>query len=187
MDYYYLISSLPDVAPESDPPVRTEVFLSLCSDWLSAEKLKQLTELTLLPSDSADQQGGVIAEWSRQETDLRNRLALRRAGNKVEAASLRGEIPFNMTFDAAITDVWNQTDPRERERMVDRIRFRFLDELEYRHLFDFGRLCIYKLKLMLREKWLPRKREPGRAALELTLSSVEEHYRREHPARNEKQ
>ena len=104
-EYYYLVSSLPDVNWETEPLLRSERFLALCADWLSEAEKNTLEMLSLTPpaprdtSDYfADQSqlplvsAAVIKAWYSWETALRNRLVKQRAGAGQEIDKmLRGE------------------------------------------------------------------------------------------------
>ena len=65
-------------------------------------------------------------------------------------------------IEVGVTEAWTHADPQEREHVIDRLRWRFLEEQENHNDFSFGYLCIYKLKLLIKEKWQPRRRETGR-------------------------
>ena len=56
--------------------------------------------------------------------------------------------------------------------MLDLLRWRFLEEMETGHMFDFDGLCIYKLKLSLLEKYRYRKAELGKDNFNLALKRV---------------
>ena len=58
------------------------------------------------------------------------------------------------------------------EKMLDLLRWRFLEEMETGHMFDFDGLCIYKLKLSLLEKYRYRKAELGKDNFNLALKRV---------------
>ena len=53
-------------------------------------------------------------------------------------------------------------DPLEREKLIDRIRWRKLEELEAGHEFDFDALCVYRLKLEILGRYRRRSAETGR-------------------------
>ena len=47
-------------------------------------------------------------------------------------------------------------------KLIDRIRWSHLDDLECGHDFDFAGLCVYRCKLAILEKYRERKAEQGR-------------------------
>jgi len=185
-ELYYLVSSLPDLSWEAEPAFGSERFLALCNDWLSEGEKNTLTTLSLQPPAPCDHSdyfaaapqlktvsASVASAWYRWETALRNRLVKQRAAaGQDPARMLHGESELVTEIENGVTEAWNQTDPMERERVLDRMRWRFLDELENHNTFNFGYLCIYRLKLLLKEKWQPRQRDAGRAKLEQILATV---------------
>lgn len=173
-EYYYLVSSLPDLAPDTEPPLRLETFMENCADWLSSREMAVIAALSLTPEMPGETTDHAIALWYDWETVLRNRLARQRSGFSGQDAEavLRHENDLYSEIESGVTDAWAQTDPQEREKVLDQVRWRFLEGLEAGHHFDFVHLCVYKIKLMLREKWLPRRLENGRANLDQTLSAV---------------
>jgi len=187
-EYYYLVCSLPDINWESEPSLKSDRFLTLCADWLSEAEKNTLANLTLTPpaprdtsdffaekSDLPMAAEPVVKNWYRWETALRNRLVRQRAGAGQDVGKLlRGEPEMICEIEVGITEAWNHADPQEREHVIDRLRWRFLEELENSNTFNFGYLCLYKLKLLIKEKWLPRRRENGREMLEQTIVAVEQ-------------
>ena len=98
----------------------------------------------------------------RFEQYLRTRIAQRRAGRDDDRAAALpdpaeyfGMVDFGLAQAAA-------ADPFEREKLIDRIRWSHLDDLECGHDFDFAGLCVYRCKLAILEKYRERKAEQGR-------------------------
>ncbi len=176
-EYHYLVSSLPMLMPDMEPVMNFQEFMDQCSDWLSVSQMAQLEATGLVPSfDSVFPAGSASALWNDWETNLRNRLAANRAaGSGQDAESvLHEEIDVYGEIEQGIQEAWTQSDPLEREKILDRIRWRFLDDLEGGHLFDFDAICIYKLKLLIREKWTPRIVQTGRTNLDETVTAIEQ-------------
>lgn len=175
-EYYYLVSSLPELAPEAEPSERMDAFMESCGDWLSVGEMAILSSLSLTPellSDETTEMTDTIALWYDWETCLRNRIVRQRSGSGQEMEMvLRYECDYYSEIESGVMEAWAQPDPKERERALDLLRWRYLDHLEGGHYFDFARLCIYKLKLMLREKWRFRQVEPGLANLDRTLVAI---------------
>ncbi len=176
-EYHYLVSSLPMLMPDMEPVMNLEEFMDQCSDWLTVPQMARLEATGLVPaSDFVFPAGSASALWNDWETNLRNRLAANRvAGSGQDAESiLHEEIDVYGEIEQGIQEAWAQNDPLEREKILDRIRWRFLDDLENGHLFDFDVICIYKLKLLIREKWTPRTVQTGRTSLDETVTAIEQ-------------
>ncbi len=174
--YYYLISSLPALAADGEPAIKLAEFMEQCGEWLSPDEMQELSRLDLVPAndDPADLSGPALA-WHDWETCLRNAIARHRgaSGQDVESA-LRYELDCYGEIEAGVQEAWSQTDPLERERVLYRLRWRFLDDLESGHNFDFHLLAAYKLKLLLREKWVALNVAAGRGNLTATVAQIEQ-------------
>ena len=66
----------------------------------------------------------------------------------------------------------NAADPLEAEKILDRMRWAKLDELEAGRQFDFDRVCIFKLKLLILAKYSGRTPDAGGAALDAILKRL---------------
>lgn len=172
-EYYYLASSLPMLMPDLDPVMSLEDFEEQCSDWLSPEELAVINDLGLVPG-GGHAPGSAGARWNDWETCLRNRLARGRSGSGQELENiLREESDCYGEIELGVAETLASTDPMEREKMLDALRWRFLDDLETGHTFDFDALCVYKLKLLLRLKWTGRAVNTGRENLAKTIDTIE--------------
>lgn len=110
--------------------------------------------------------------WNSWETSLRN-CAIRTAAHGQPAdtgAFIRVEDDFFSDTARGVQQAYAAKDPLERERLLDMMRWEMLDGCEGTHSFDFDRLCIYKLKLMILEKW---QRRSTAAGLEIFNALVE--------------
>jgi hypothetical protein len=76
-------------------------------------------------------------------------------------------------IDRSIEEVLSVPNPAEREKMLDSLRWKALDDLEFGHNFDFDSLCIYKIKLMLLEKWVGKDQRKGLENLDAILNKIE--------------
>ena len=64
------------------------------------------------------------------------------------------------------------SDPVEREKAVDRIRWRMLDDLEAGHEFDFDGLCVYRLRLEILNRYRGRSVEKGRSNFNAAVDRI---------------
>jgi hypothetical protein len=159
--YYYLLSSLPMLTFGETPPLTDDDFMATCRSMLEATLVEALEAVTPepehIPGSPAEQ------AWQVWETHIRNTLAKQRAAalGKDPAAWLRAEadvFPGDRRRAEAAAD---NADPLTREKELDRLRWSRLDELAVGHDFDFDALVIYRLRLLILEKWRRRSPETG--------------------------
>ncbi|CAK0773107.1 DUF2764 family protein [Gammaproteobacteria bacterium] len=152
MNHYYLVSSLPYLKPGIEPPVRSRDFLAQCAAQLPASEVAALTAVSLIPRATAA--SPVEARWNQHETYLRNTLIRVRASQRHHhevAGYLRPEGAAFGGIENAVRDAYNR-DPFQLEEQIDRLRWRFLDDLTIGHEFDFTAVFVYHVKLLLLEK-----------------------------------
>ena len=176
MEYYYLVSSLPMLDFDAPPSISEEDFAGVCADWLSEEELERLDALSLIPSEDIRRNESAIDRWNVWETRLRNALAARRArrdnggGDRAAEKFIRENLDFFSEIDDGVQEAFAKPSPLEREDVLDKLRWRELETLESGHDFDFDKLCVYKLKLLLLAKRAARNTELGRENLTAALS-----------------
>lgn len=174
-EYYYLAASLPMLKKDEMPPVSPEYFMSLCADWLSEEELATISSLTLIPSEKNEFSPDSVAfKWTAHETALRNRMLKARAASGAAETEkyLREESSFFTETEKNFQDLTAAANPFEKEKLADSIRWNFLGEMESGHFFDFEKLCVYKLQLLILEKWQTRNVEKGNKELDRLLGCI---------------
>jgi len=145
---------------DESPLIDSLKFLDSCSDFISPEDFEILTNLSISPDDLTTD--SPIPEWSIWETLLRNRLVTKRGKSGSGADKyLHEEMDSFSEIEKGVQEAYLKSDPLEREDYLDQMRWTKLEDLEVGHDFDFKKLCIYKMKLMLCEKRLGRNREKG--------------------------
>jgi hypothetical protein len=159
--FYYFLSSLPLLSLDEPAPFSAAEFMSSCASVLSPSDVLRLSEVSLVP-------GGVACcdaarGWQEWETYLRNVLARRRAValgvDPSEAVRPEGDVfPGDRRRADAVAE---GRDPLAREKDLDRMRWARLDDLAVGHDFDFDALVIYRLRLLILEKWRLRSAEKG--------------------------
>lgn len=164
--YYFLCASLPSLGFGQDPGLGVAEFDALCADQMPPAVLASLQRGSLAVSREPGSAAGLppaYAAYARFEQYLRTRVAERRAGRD-EDNVLRLPDPelYFGEIDAALGPAAAVADPLEREKLIDRIRWRKLDDLEAGHEFDFYGLCIYRLKLEILNRYRRRSAETGR-------------------------
>lgn len=157
--YYYFISSLPSLKLDGSTAMSVRLFLSQCESYkVGSHELKALNDLSLLPLRNIKlPSASLSAKWYRWETYLRNRIAVQRAkllGKIAKSFLLPQKDEYLSEIDRVVNETLFNTPVNEREKILDGLRWHRLDEFEFGHYFDFDILCSYKLKLLIKEKWL---------------------------------
>lgn len=173
--YYYLISSLPLLLFGERLPLTVAEFAAACRGQLTESDWQTLDRLTLIPEPGQSYPADSAAEhWRQWEICLRNRIALRRAPHGKDIHLwLRDEAAYFGAADTGIQEAFALKNPLEREKYLDRLRWRALDDFEAGHHFDFDKLCVYKLKLLLLAKWNERQPAPGAENLAAVLARID--------------
>lgn len=157
--YYYFSASLPELEPCETPPLKPEEFDAEAERFLSPEHYAQLTAE---PGEEGDDElPRVYREMQKFEQYLRNRIALRRAEKLDIATDLDEPEEFYPEVDAALPAL-AALDPAARERGIDLLRWKKLDEIAQNHDFDFDHVCAYRSKLRIAEKYRGRDAAAGR-------------------------
>jgi len=155
--YTYLITTLPTLNFASQPPFSFNLFLERCRELTPRANTEFLSKLSLsaqpLPQDVSS---GLLKKWYAFDLTLRNELVkIRAARRKTDPKKYLRPDGFGdpAAYQMAMS-AQRSTSLLESERILDRYRWAFLEELNTGHYFDFEVLIIYALKLLLLEKWL---------------------------------
>ena len=151
--YVYLISSLPMLNFGASPPFSFEGFLARCEELIPQKDLKVLKAI---PSAWELQLNvAVLKKIQGFDTMLRNELVrVRAAYRKVDPAKyLRPDGYAGHSIYHIALAAHRNPSPLEGERLLDRERWNFLDELSFGHYFDPDFLIIYASKLLIMERW----------------------------------
>jgi hypothetical protein len=172
MSYYYIISSLPGISLEAKPALSLDDFRALCSAQLSnadAAAVECLLDIEREPANHS-----FVAEWRARETQLRNASArLRAAGQSRDAADfIRSHTGFDVSIEDRVEEAFNRSNPLERERELDRIRWTMLNELAGTDPFSANALFAYAVKLSLAERWAAMDKEAGQNKIEKAIAEV---------------
>ena len=162
--FYALKSSLPMLLFDGGTLITFQRFFECCEAFLPENALAFLRSLDLCPLAEKKFPGASSMDsYARWEITLRNTLArLRGAKLSLDAepylVTLEGEEEFSAA--AAARNIFAmQADPLEKDRALDRARWEYLESMELEHTFDFDSLCIYYCKMLIRSKWLARRKE----------------------------
>ncbi|MFH1441649.1 MAG: DUF2764 family protein [Candidatus Omnitrophota bacterium] len=156
-DYYpYLISSLPHLYFGMKPPFNFEEFLKRCESIIPDKDL-DITRRILLINDRREviEKNVVLNKWKMFDADLKNELVKIRARRKhIDPLKyLRSDRYVSPELIHILISISRNPSIIESEKLLDQIRWNFLDELVLGHYFDLGVLAAYALKLLLLEKW----------------------------------
>jgi len=163
--YAYLIGSLPGLRLGEKPFYHTAAFLDMCREHLAPAQFAALAAMTLEPERPVG--SWTDRKWQEFELYLRNRVAAIRASRNGMDASIwqRHEVEVFPGSLRAIEEAMAASDPVQRERLLDELRWQRLNDLIVGHEFDFEALVNYRLRLLLVEKWAAPDLDPGRQCL----------------------
>ncbi len=146
--YYYLIASFPMISFESDPPYTIEEFQETSLQWLTGKDRKVFQDL--ISDEYSYGSDDVLDKWVSWDTALRNEISRIRSQKKgMDQESFVRTETGGWTLTDAVKEVFAQGNPYEAEEMEERIRWGFLSELEAPFYFQFDRVLVYYLKLLL--------------------------------------
>ena len=164
MNYYYLVASLPSLQLSAEPPMTIEEFRARAHEQLTASDLRELNALLLGSGSSASEGSSAFGRaFVRREAALLHAVALRRAERRArDAESLRAAgVDVDMSMQAGVNDAFAAADPLERERRIDAMRWRWLEEQQERDPFAPTAVFSYALRLLLLHRWSERTVEKG--------------------------
>lgn len=162
MSYYFLVSSLPGLSLSAKPELSLDAFCSTCSDHLS-ERDQQALDAVLTKLKDPSLAHPFVRDWVARETQLRNASARLRAAKRQEDAGafIKSHTGFDVGIEDQVEEAFNQTSPLDRERALDELRWRILDELAGTEPFGGGTVLAYGLKLQMAERWAAMDAEQG--------------------------
>jgi hypothetical protein len=163
--YYYLVSSLPMLKTQGEPPMDYAAFLGMCKTAVSSGVYQTLEELTV-ESDK----GPLLSEWAAFYKALSRELTYQRS------VKLGRACPVPSDRDAAIvqtvTAAVNAENPLEGERLLLDLEFRRLDDMIGLHNFDDHALYGYAMKLRLLERQRGFRYETGKRAFDGLMDGI---------------
>lgn len=154
--YTYLVSSLPLLRFDRELPFSYEKFLEMCRDFISEKEFIMLKTITEKEPEITKIKNKTLKEWFNFDFALRNELAKQRASRKNEDSSKylrKTDKDLSNYFIHLISEALKSSSPLEAERILDRARWIYLEELERGHFFDFDFLVVYGVKLCILERW----------------------------------
>jgi hypothetical protein len=140
-------------------------FLSACESSLSGEEMAVLRDL--LDRDGESGAHPFSRQWHDHETELRNaavRLRARHRQVNVES-TLRPHDGARVYIQLGVTEAFLAPDPLQREKALDLLRWRILDDLAGLNPFSLEAVFSYGLRLRLVWRWAGFKADEGMPAL----------------------
>ena len=163
--YYYLISGLPMLKTQGEPPMDYAAFLAQCKSSVSSGVYKTLESLTV-----SSGKGPLLSDWAAFYGALNRELTYQRS------VKLGRPCPIPSDRDAAIvqtvTAAVNAENPLEGERLLLDLEFRRLDDMIGLHNFDEHALYGYAMKLQLLERQRIFQYEAGKRAFDGLMDSI---------------
>ncbi len=153
--YVFLLSSLPMLHIGAKPPFSFERFLALCHSQAPEADFAVLEAVGRGAWESALAEP-LIRRWVDFDTALRNELVRGRGARLGVEPSLylRGEAAYPGAWVAhGVQAALRHPSPLEGERMLDEMRWHFLEEEAAGRYFDLDRLIVYALELMILLRW----------------------------------
>ena len=167
MSSYYLISSLPMLKHDADPPLSYDKFIEACRDAVSVEKLKVLENLSV-----NDGEGPLLREWAKFYSNMKNELTYKRnlrLGKKTPLPDATCE-----KTSKVIDEALNAPNPMEAEDKLLALQFEKIDELIGVHYFDDHALMGYAIKLLLLERKQSFKKDAGKKEMHRIIEHLEQ-------------
>lgn len=175
--YYFLISSLPLLRFGVTPFLSSARFLELVAEQAGQALAEQLAAVSLAPEEL----GRFAAErfWYGMETHIRNYLLRARSQKTTQVDRWRRpEKDVFPSLDHQLHKALGAPNPLERERQLDAIRWELLDEPLIGENFSVDALVVYRLRLLIAEKWQAFSSDQGREVLNALVDQAREEARR---------
>ncbi len=153
--YYYFSTSLPSICFEDMPPMTIRKFMEDCQRLLWEKDYAHVYQLIIENGEGVQSNNNVINAWIKFEQEFRNEIARYRAekANKDPQDHMRGGMGSTPYLVEIINEAGKMTNLIEAEKLLDKTRWEYLDELVSGHYFDFEYVLIYGLKLRILERY----------------------------------
>lgn len=150
MSYPYLVSTLPMLGIDKQPPMSLEAFVELCQEQLSNADFQELE--ALLSEDEQPTNNSFIKEWRAAETQLRNAVARARAAklDGVDANKwLRTHSGFDVVLENGVISAFQERDPALRQKVLDQLLWDKATELAGYDEFSLKAIFAYAIQLKI--------------------------------------
>ncbi len=178
MKYYFFAATLPDISLDSPPPLSFADFRRQCREQLTPSDRSAVEAIarngTATATSPPDIMPRFFKRWHAVETQLRNAVASRRGtAAGVDTAPYRHEHEgFRVEIEEAVDTAFAKTSPRERERALDGLRWRLLEELGGTDRFTSDSVLAYACRLRLSERWAGLTPAAGQEKFNATVERI---------------
>lgn len=173
--YYYFAASLPLISMRAPPPFPFGVFHDRCRDHLNkadrtaVDLIARGDETEPLPATPF-----FLQRRQAAENQILNAVAVRRAaadnGNNLPLRHTYGF--FRVDIEQAVETAFAQTSPLERERHLDLLRWKLLEEFGGTDPFAGDAVLSYACRLRLSERWNVMTRAAGEKSFDETVARI---------------
>jgi hypothetical protein len=161
VEYVYLVASLPTLELTMPPRLSSSGLLESSAGVLRADHHEDLR--AVLEDRPWSVRAPEFAPYNDAETQLRNALARLRAARA--GTSYDPEAHRHGGFDVRCAETarlaMELDDPRERELLLDRLRWTVLEELAVSSPLGLQAVLAYGARLRLTEKWVAADAQAG--------------------------
>ena len=168
--YYFLIASLPVLEIGEAAPMTVAALDDLLRENLAEKEQKKI--FSYAGGKDWPRTGNIYREMARFEEYLRTAIARKRA----ERSGIQFETPepeeYYSEVDFGLAQAVSCSNPLEREYIIDRLRWARLDELALGHDFDLDALCIYRIQLLIVNKYAAFRNDTGAVNFSAALEKV---------------
>ncbi|NLA73934.1 MAG: DUF2764 family protein [Deltaproteobacteria bacterium] len=161
--YYYFIAQLPTLFFRKEPEITIERFMNEAGKWLDPADFKTLASLTLESVSINRRDPGGLKQYKNFENALRSDIAAYREARQKDMEYKPSSFPLSAIREG---------NPLEIELRFMEFRWKFLDEMEPAHHFDFTYVVIYFLKLLLLQRYFSFEKEKGLQKFQMLYHEV---------------
>ena len=173
--YYFLKASLPGLMFGKEPDLTLEEFDTRCAEELSAERMAALKQAAMpvpRPPETGNFKSRLMTEFTAKEQYLRTRIAERRSSH-ANLCKLPDPPVYFPEIDHAVALASSADEPLEREKIIDRLRWQIIEELDCGDEFGFESLCAYRLKLAILAKYSALDADRGKENFNNSVGAYE--------------
>jgi len=153
-EYYYFVASLPLLQFDSKPFMSLEFFLLECERLLAGEDFFLIKDVLNSENINKESENSFVNRWRLFEKSFLNEIVYFRANrlHKDPNDFMKGERAFDVSLAEMIQQALKMADLLSAEKILDKARWIFLDELLVGHYFDVEVIVAYALKLKILER-----------------------------------
>ncbi|MCA9400101.1 MAG: DUF2764 family protein [Candidatus Omnitrophica bacterium] len=153
--YYYFAASLPSISFESKMPFLMEDFLSDCERLLTQDDYLLLRYVLSGGCGQKKVINAAAEKWLAFEKAFTNEMVIGRAQELKKDPSdyLHGTRDASPQLTDAVLQAVKCEGPLVAEKILDQVKFTFLEDLEIEFFFSIENIIIYALKLKILDRY----------------------------------